>query len=193
MNKENTKKLLKRFPLLYRGYYKDMRQTCMCWGFSCGDGWFDLLWMLSLAIEDELKRNCGHTWLKIRRALLKSWFARKWNRLMFRHQPKWLYRKTDFGPIARWIMWSDSGVFEVTQVKEKFGGLRFYTQACNSRIHSLISLAERVSYHTCEECGKYGSLRGQGWLYVSCNEHAREGDSDEDIKAREDLEENEEE
>jgi hypothetical protein len=22
---------------------KDMKETCMCWGFECGDGWFQLL------------------------------------------------------------------------------------------------------------------------------------------------------
>lgn len=26
----------------------------MCWGFSCGDGWFNLLWELSQALEAEI-------------------------------------------------------------------------------------------------------------------------------------------
>ena len=51
MNKENTEKLLKRFPDLYRDYYLSPQQSCLCFGFECGDGWFKLLWDLSKKIE----------------------------------------------------------------------------------------------------------------------------------------------
>lgn len=43
MNQKNTKKLLATYPLLYRNLRG--RQ------FECGDGWFDLVWMLSAEIE----------------------------------------------------------------------------------------------------------------------------------------------
>jgi hypothetical protein len=43
MNLENTEKLLTAYPLLYR----ELRE----WGFECGDGWFDLIWQMSAAIE----------------------------------------------------------------------------------------------------------------------------------------------
>lgn len=56
MNKENTQKLYDRFPGLYRQRTLTMQQTLMCWGFECDDGWFDLIWMLSLALEDEEKQ-----------------------------------------------------------------------------------------------------------------------------------------
>lgn len=54
MRTELTKRLLDRFPM-YSDYYRSMQQTCMCWGFDHGDGWFDIIWQLSLAIEDLLK------------------------------------------------------------------------------------------------------------------------------------------
>lgn len=52
----------------------------------------------------------------------------------------------------------DEGIetFEVFQVKEKFGGLRFYVGVDESeaeRITSLIRAAEATSYRTCMECG----------------------------------------
>lgn len=47
MNKENTEKLLKDFPKLYRQYYDDKTQTCMCWGFDTENGWFKLIYKLS--------------------------------------------------------------------------------------------------------------------------------------------------
>jgi hypothetical protein len=47
MKKEHTEKLLADFPDLYAQYNLPMNQTCMCWGFECGDGWFDLIYRLS--------------------------------------------------------------------------------------------------------------------------------------------------
>jgi hypothetical protein len=51
MNKKNTEKLLKDFPNLYKQYYLSPDQTCMCWGFGCGDGWFNILYKLSVDLE----------------------------------------------------------------------------------------------------------------------------------------------
>lgn len=35
--------LCRRYPELFRDRHGDMRETAMCWGFNCGDGWFALL------------------------------------------------------------------------------------------------------------------------------------------------------
>ena len=51
MNSEHSKYLVKTFPTLYQNYGGDMRETCMCWGFECGDGWFDLIKELSEKLE----------------------------------------------------------------------------------------------------------------------------------------------
>ncbi len=51
MNKENTDKLVKHFPKLYAGVYKSPMESCMSFGFECGDGWFELLYNLSQQIE----------------------------------------------------------------------------------------------------------------------------------------------
>jgi hypothetical protein len=126
MNAELTKRLYERFPDLYRQHDLPMSQTCMCWGFDVEDGWFDLVWMLSLALEDESKQ---------------------------------------------------SGVkIEAVQVKEKFGGLRFYTDRSTERTDALIGLAETMSAHTCETCGKHGRtcVKGGSWLKTICKDHAKE-------------------
>ena len=44
----------------------------------------------------------------------------------------------------------------VLQVKEKFGGLRFYTGRVDARVDDLIRAAEQESYHVCERCGEHG-------------------------------------
>jgi len=70
--------------------------------------------------------------------------------------------------------------FEVLQVKEKFGGLRFYTSASSKKIMQCIHAAGRDSFHVCELCGHKGSLRQRGlWLKTLCNEcQIAEGYSD---------------
>ena len=70
MEKKLEQQLVEKYPTLYQDYGGDMRKTCMHWGFSHGDGWYNLIDELSAKLEP-------------------------------------------FGVIA-------------AQVKEKFGGLRFY-------------------------------------------------------------------
>jgi hypothetical protein len=59
--------------------------------------------------------------------------------------------------------------FEVTQVKEKFGSLRFYTWSSTDEIEDRIEKAERESGKTCEWCGKFGKRRDKGWIVTMCN------------------------
>lgn len=60
------------------------------------------------------------------------------------------------------------------QVKEKFGGLRFYMTSATDEMWDLISEAEHKSYRICEVCGKKGRVRNRGWLKALCNKHAIE-------------------
>lgn len=56
MNKQLDEKLVKAFPLLYRERHYPMGKSSMHWGFTCGDGWFKLVWNLSCILEGILKR-----------------------------------------------------------------------------------------------------------------------------------------
>lgn len=58
---------------------------------------------------------------------------------------------------------------KVTQIKEKFGGLRFYTTGGNDRVHGMITMAESMSYKICEVCGQPGNTRNTGWIKVMCD------------------------
>ncbi len=60
---------------------------------------------------------------------------------------------------------------KAVQVKEKFGGLRFYINGGNDHIYELIENAEKQSITICETCAapaKIHSLRN--WLMCRCNE-----------------------
>jgi len=59
--------------------------------------------------------------------------------------------------------------FEVSQVKEKFGTLRFYTWRSTDEIEKRICKAERESAKTCEWCGEYGHRRNKEWIVTMCN------------------------
>lgn len=59
--------------------------------------------------------------------------------------------------------------FQVDQVKEKFGGLRFYTMGANEEIYNRISQAEYDSYNTCEICGSTEDVTSEGnWITTFC-------------------------
>lgn len=62
----------------------------------------------------------------------------------------------------------------VSQIKEKFGELRFYYDGGDYYINGLVAMAEVWASRTCEECGKPGTARHDGWIKTLCDEHAAE-------------------
>lgn len=56
------------------------------------------------------------------------------------------------------------------QVKEKYGGLRFYIDGANEDVFNLIHKGEEESLVICENCGNPGKTRGGGWIYTRCDE-----------------------
>ena len=63
------------------------------------------------------------------------------------------------------------------QVKEKFGGLRFYVQGGDDYTQGIIAMAEQMSYMLCEECGSPGERGGDGWISTLCPTHRAERDA----------------
>jgi len=107
MNTHLADTLTEAFPYLYANIY-----------FECDDGWFMILWQLSLKLD----------------------------------------------PLG----------VQATQVKEKFGALRFYTDSSSDEIEAIILEAERLSLITCEACGRPGSATATSWIKTYCEDHANE-------------------
>jgi len=133
MKQEFDDALCAAYPKIFSQRHWDKQDTCMCWGFECGDGWYPLI--------DTL---CAHL---------------QWN--------------TDKNNYPQVI---------ATQVKEKFGGLRFYhvieakdgfdhIERHYGAIDGAISFAAKMSAKICEICGKPGEIKGEAWLRCVCPDH----------------------
>lgn len=76
------------------------------------------------------------------------------------------------------IIWNLSEKLEklgvkATQVKEKYGGLRFYIEEGTDEVFKIIDEAETQSLLTCELTGRPGLLCNKGmWLKTLCKEEA---------------------
>jgi hypothetical protein len=65
----------------------------------------------------------------------------------------------------------------IAQVKEKWAGLRIYFNCHSDDFESLrfiVDQAEQESYHTCEKCGKKGSMRDLIGYQTLCAKHYKE-------------------
>ena len=69
-------------------------------------------------------------------------------------------------PKVNWI--------RVEQIKEKFGGLRFYYQGGDDEISGMVTMAEIWAGRTCETCGNKGQSRRGGWIRTLCDTHEQE-------------------
>jgi hypothetical protein len=104
----------KVFPKMYVGGYG---------GICCGEGWFNILNMLSRNIQHYL----------------------------------------DWKPEVPQVT--------VSQIKEKFGSLRFYYEGGDEYVKGMVSMAESMSEVTCEKCGNPGETKDRhGWLITMCNQ-----------------------
>jgi hypothetical protein len=79
------------------------------------------------------------------------------------HHVNW---KNKFGPVVPQVT--------VAQIKEKFGGLRFYYDGGDDYVSGLVSMAEAWATSSCETCGAPGKKREGGWIKTLCDHHEAE-------------------
>ena len=182
MKQELDKLLCEKYPKMMVNRNKNMHETCMCWGFECGDGWFNILNQLMSQIQHHIdwkeKQRAGAIKYNEMAAQAKAGNFDLFEETM-KALPNDEYKEKrlaeivagDFRPVPESIP-------QVTldQVKEKFGTLRFYYQGGDDYISGMVSLAESMTAVTCENCGNPGSCRGGGWVHTYCTpcEEARE-------------------
>ena len=144
MKEELDKILCEKYPKIFANRHADMRTTAMCWGFDCGDGWFDILNQLCANIQ-------GHI----------DWKNSSRERLL-KNNPHNMKIPDEVPQLV------------ASQVKEKFGTLRFYTDGGDDVTRGMVHMAESMSAVTCEQCGNKGKMREGGWIRTLCDEHAKD-------------------
>ena len=57
---------------------------------------------------------------------------------------------------------------KAAQVKEKFGGLRFYVDNHSEYVNGILAMAESMSTRICQDCGNPGRAAKGGWIRTLC-------------------------
>lgn len=124
MNKELDAALCAKYPIIFAQRNSKSSETNMCWGFACGDGWYDLI--------DTLCNYISHYTIAI---------------------------------VEEQVV--------ATQVKEKFGTLRFYYTGGNRYVDGLVDMAEGMSAKICDVCGSPGDrvIINKSLVATRCKEH----------------------
>jgi len=163
MKKELDEALCKDFPIIFRNRHTP--RTLMCCGFDCADGWEPIIRTLCEALMSEvysLEQDVSmyERWLK--NILIDGTKKESIQKTLEDTKAK-LAEAKDRVPVA-------------IQVKEKFGGLRFYVNRASDKQYSLIRFAELMSYKTCEVCGSTQGtqLYETGWHKTLCPQHAKD-------------------
>jgi len=159
MRKELDEALCAKYPQIFRDRNGDMRTTLMCWGFECGDGWYNIIDILCSKLTGEYRSA------KSRYEFIKDRLGEK----------KFGDKVITQEEIDAAKLTMDEEALKVpvaVQIKEKFGGLRFYVQAATDTHYHYISFAESMSYRTCEQCGAPGKTYTDGWHKTLCDIHA---------------------
>lgn len=160
MNAELQNKLYEKYPKIFEQKRPSNDTNSDVLGISCGDGWYNIIDNLCNEIQQLVDRpheNIARYKIIVSQELEKGEGA------------DMLWIETCRESIKR----EESKVMDqvvATQVKEKFGSLRFYVNGGNDTTDSLISFAESMSFCTCESCGRPGQPSDGGWIYVRCDD-----------------------
>ena len=177
MKKELDEYLCKVYPKMMVNRNLHMNETCMCWGFECGDGWFQILNQLMGNIQHHIDwKEKQRKWAIEYNEMAAQCKAGNFD--LFEEANKSLTNQDYKNERLAEIVAGDfreipESIHQVTldQVKEKFGTLRFYYSGGDDYISGLVSMAESMSGVTCETCGKPGTSTGGGWIKTACVEH----------------------
>jgi hypothetical protein len=170
MNRHYDRYLTMKYAPLYRNRYSDMRTTAMCWGFYCGDGWFNII--------NTLSRELCYPWMQAVRNYntIKDhegvlFYKAAWGGNDEESDSNFLITPERINQRLEEVQIAEKMTPVAVQVKEKFGGLRFYVDGASEKHQNMIDFAEHLSETTCEVCGKKGKRNNEGWISTRCNEH----------------------
>ena len=171
MKQELQEKIFQKYPKIFRQKDLTPQETAMCWGLSCGDGWYHIIDTLCASIQHVVnypKEQIEFYHNLITKEREKDEKDQDKRTLASYEDSLCEYEKQLIDQI------------EAVQVKEKFGSLRFYisgypaNEEATIRLRAYISFAEALSAKTCEICGAPGNANSKGWIKTRCKVHEGE-------------------
>jgi hypothetical protein len=152
MTPELEQHIREKYPLIFS-------QRCE---MSINDGWFDIIDIL-----------CGNIQNRIDNVIRQREYTIEWNENVNDPDFEWTaFVKREEREVPKLIE-----QVVATQIKEKFGTLRFYYSGGDEFIRGLESMAASMTSRICEQCGCPGTSRStkkQRWVLVLCDKHAEE-------------------
>lgn len=216
MDHSKDELIVKKHPRLYSLRSSNMKETCMCWGFGIGNGWYNILEELSEALEfanelisiQEIRNSklirtinhCLHVSFGLILGLSIGFYYQGKIVESFHNVLFFLFLFCVFF-LARMIterhVIKNAPYILADGVKEKFGLLRFYVRSVPIEfaplVYGAIGRAANQSAHTCEKCGDPGRERDFYWIKTLCDkcyeERCKTHKLFEDIKEKDDSEE----
>jgi hypothetical protein len=182
MNQDLDTKLCTDFPKIFRDRNAPMTQTCMCWGFDHGDGWYNIIRNACSLIQSHIDwtRNDRARTLRFNRALRQAIAGNRAALMRFystggRKPSEWFLNQIEEEIAEKKFRKVKPACPQVvaTQIKEKFGTLRFYYNGGDDMVDGVVRMAEAMSAVTCETCGNEGKTRSGGWIRTLCDEHEK--------------------
>lgn len=144
MNEDKFEQLVRDYP--------DIFEKAGPIEFSINDGWYNIINVLLLLLSHPL--------------------IQAKQRLKYRLENPELKGSKSVDELISIVDQEKENLPTLVQIKEKFGGLRFYMDGGTPEMHNYVSFAETMSSVTCESCGAPGKSRNDGWIRVLCDAHS---------------------
>ena len=176
MNKELQDRLYEKYPKIFGQKDLPMTETAMCWGISCGDGWYNIIDNLCAHLQNVVDKPHEEI------AMYQKWIDQEKEKKAPRKEMNGGYMPSSEELILRYQEhiedWRKKIIpqLEAVQVKEKYGSLRFYLSGypvqpeIDAKVTAYINFAESLSYVTCEHCGAPGKQQGGHWVFTLCDD-----------------------
>ena len=129
MNDIFDKQLIKKYPKIFANRYKDMKETCMCWGFEHGDGWYNIIDNLCSKIQKYIDESNG----KVLQVVA-------------------IQVKEKFGTLRFYIDGGDDEVYKMIDEAERLSGIT--CEFCGATENVGSTQHPAWIFTLCEECAK---------------------------------------
>jgi len=192
MKQEFQDKIFKKYPTIFQDKDKPKTETCMCWGLSCGDGWYGVIDRLChnlIKVEKEYDVKIVAEQVKEKYGTLRFYYY-------FELGPRWTIKKNSIlellnkfneYDLPRWFgkpiikiktaynsskyYFDGKNKIPLHRVFQKDRDLQMYAhEGVYQLISEYVALATYMTTFVCEKCGMSGARTRQGgWVHTTCD------------------------